>query len=87
MPRELDTSRLQQFHPRQRREVTGKPVNSAASEPNPDQWPSRETPKEGQFTIRAPLATIARFRRMCKDDRRTYADMLWILMDGFEKEA
>ncbi len=30
---------------------------------------------------------IARFKKLCRDDRRTYADMLHILMDRFETRA
>jgi hypothetical protein len=59
-------------------------------------YPSRETqtpaaaalqsggaaqPVEGQLNIRAPVEVIERFRHLCKEDRRTYADMLRILMD------
>ena len=91
MPRELDISKLQKFSPRKPKAAAEKPpqpkkVQAKAPEPaQPDAWPSREAPKEGQFTIRAPLDEITRFRNICKDDRRTYADMLRILMDSFEK--
>ncbi len=89
MPRELDTSRLQRFAPMPRRAALDAPQepgrSAKAPEPAPDLWPSREAPQEGQFTIRARLDEIARFRKLCKDDRRTYADMLGILMDSFEK--
>ena len=96
MPRELDTSKLQNFSPKPRRAVpavtevpgeTGRAVatpNHHVESPVPQAWPSRETPQEGQFTIRASLNTITRFRQMCKDDRRTYGGMLEILMDSFE---
>jgi hypothetical protein len=50
-----------------------------------DRWPSREPVADGQISIKGPLSTIRRFKAMCKDDRRTYADMLGILMDAFEK--
>jgi hypothetical protein len=43
--------------------------------------------REGQISIKAPLEVIERFRRLCRDDRRTYADMLAILMDGFERQG
>ena len=29
---------------------------------------------------------IDRFRRLCKDDRRTYSDMLGILMNAYEEK-
>lgn len=92
MPRELDTSKLRSFAPKPRKRAKApaeKPQEprkrNKAPEPAPPPWPSRETPQEGQFTIRAPLDTITRFRKLCKDDRRTYADMLGILMNEFEK--
>ena len=92
MPRELDTSKLQRFAPKPRKRAPAlaeKPQEprkrAKAPDPIPESWPSREAPQEGQFTIRAPLDTIARFRKLCKDDRRTYADMLDILMNEFEK--
>ena len=96
MPRELDTSKLQNFSPKPRKvppavsEVPSETVtaemkpNLRTESPQPQAWPSREAPLEGQFTIRAPLNTITRFRQICKDDRRTYAGMLEILMDRFE---
>ncbi len=84
MPRELDTSKLQKFTPKNPKSTAEKP-RAKAPEPTPEAWPSREAPQEGQFTIRAPLDEITRFRNICKDDRRTYADMLRILMDSFEK--
>ncbi|WP_267931761.1 hypothetical protein [Cereibacter sphaeroides] len=37
------------------------------------------------MNIRADEATLRRFKRLCKDDRRTYGDMLRILMDAYEK--
>ena len=39
---------------------------------------------DGQISIKAPLDVLDRFKRICKDDRRTYADMLGILMDRYE---
>jgi len=96
MPRELDTSRLQQFKPKPRKAVL-EPNEKLSYSPKhakePEEpteleaWPSREVSKEGQFTIRAPQNTIARFRKMCKEDRRTYADMLEILMNFFDEGA
>ena len=61
-------------------------------EPAADGWPSREpearaepeTEPQGQITMRGRARVIERFRRLCKDDRRTYLDMLEILMDERE---
>ncbi|WP_339110157.1 hypothetical protein [Thioclava sp. GXIMD4216] len=46
-------------------------------------WVSREPAADGQISIKASLESIERFRQMCADDRRTYGDMLEILMDSF----
>jgi hypothetical protein len=94
MPRKLDTSRLEKFTPKLRREATkaydGKMPEEVSARPAKAAerpWPSREAPQEGQFTIRAPLDEIARFKKMCQQDRfkYTYAAMLGILMDRFEE--
>ena len=86
MPRSLDLDRLARFEPRQDRSpVSGGPIGPEASPaPEPPRWPSREPARDGQVSIKAPVDVIARFRKMCRDDRRTYADMLEILMDRFE---
>lgn len=60
------------------------PVSAPVPAPGPQRWPSREPVQDGQVSIKAPLAVIDRFRAMCRDDRRTYADMLGILMDAYE---
>lgn len=89
MPKKLDPSALSDFQPR---EPKTKPNVSVPSPPEPTPqkgWPSREVRREevGQFTVRAPAATIARFKAICKADRRTYADMLDILMNNFEQQV
>ncbi|UMA67218.1 hypothetical protein LVO79_20640 (plasmid) [Roseivivax marinus] len=89
MPRSLDLSRLQQFE-----RAGGEPRSEAPQEPKSERpvaevpterWPSREPVRDGQISIKAPLDVLARFRKLCKDDRRTYADMLSILMDAYER--
>lgn len=94
MPRSLDLDRLRQFEAR-RPEGQGAPFqprpvefaapihSSAFVAPEPTRWPSREPVRDGQISIKAPLDVIERFRTLCRDDRRTYADMLTILMDAF----
>ena len=83
MPKPLDLDRLKQFETR----------SAAKAEPEPvvdrgggaiERWPSREPLRDGQISIKAPLDVLERFKRICKDDRRTYADMLGILMDRYE---
>jgi hypothetical protein len=87
MPKALDLGRLQKFEPsgpapeRSEADVETQPVSDRS-----DRWPSREPVADGQISIKGPLSTIRRFKVMCKDDRRTYADMLSILMDEFEKK-
>ena len=51
----------------------------------PERWPSREPIRDGQISIKAPTDVIERFRRICKDERRTHADMLSILMTSYER--
>ena len=82
MPRSLDLDRLKQFEAPQQK-AAQKPTHA----PNPpDRWPSREPIRDGQISIKAPLETLARFKKLCRDDRRTYADMLRILMDAFAQD-
>jgi hypothetical protein len=92
MPRELDISRLNKFEPKKVLAPEADSTESVKTHHVPikakeTKWPSREAPQEGQFTIRGPLSEIERFRTICKDDRRTYADMLRILMDTHEKNG
>lgn len=89
MPRELDVSKLQQFEPRPRErrpDPAPTPASRTHREPEPVQaWPSREPMVDGQISIKAPQDILNRFKKLCKDDRRTYGDMLDILMNEFEK--
>lgn len=87
MPKSLDLGRLKQFEP------TSKGTEEAQTRSIPqntdlrsERWPSREPIADGQISIKGPLSTITRFKALCKDDRRTYADMLNILMDQFEQK-
>lgn len=77
MPRSLDLDRLKQFEPRGEEATRPLPVET-------ERWPSREPVRDGQISIKASTDVIARFRQLCKDDRRTYADMLEILMNAYE---
>lgn len=81
MPRSLDLDRLKQF------ETTpaAPEIAPAQSTSLQERWPSREPVRDGQISIKASTEVIERFRKICKDDRRTYADMLSILMAGYEK--
>lgn len=64
--------------------ATGLEASASMPSSHPTRWPSRQEVRDGQISIKAPLDTIERFKLMCKSDRRTYADMLDILMDRFE---
>ncbi len=84
MPKPLNLDRLKQFE-----------AGPAKTEPerfadrvggSTERWPSREPLRDGQISIKAPLEVLERFKRICKDDRRTYADMLSILMDRYESK-
>ena len=94
MPRSLDLDRLRRFEAERPGSVApsaAAPVSVSPSEPlyntETGRWPSREPVADGQISIKAPLEVIARFRRLCRDDRRTYADMLAILMDSHEGQG
>lgn len=91
MPRSLDLARLRQFEPAPDQHdqpsltsQSDRPSSAAPGISQPERWPSREPVRDGQISIKAPLDVIERFRRLCHDDRRTYANMLEILMDAFE---
>lgn len=86
MPKPLDTDRLKQFETRASvRPLEQAPINRAGA--LTERWRSREPVRDGQISIKAPLDAIERFKRLCKDDRRTYANMLSILMDCYETKG
>jgi hypothetical protein len=86
MPKPLDTNRLKQF---ESRPAIQSPDPSPAERAGAsiERWPSREPIRDGQISIKAPLDVLEQFKRICKDDRRTYADMLGILMDRYESKG
>ncbi len=94
MPRSLNLARLQQFEPianGSQPALGAGDVNAETRSPDApssqpsERWLSREPVRDGQISIKAPLEVIERFRRLCHDDRRTYADMLAILMENYER--
>lgn len=86
MPKPLDTERLKQFESRpSAQNIEPSPLEMAGG--LAERWPSREPIRDGQISIKAPLDVLDRFKRICKDDRRTYADMLGILMDNYESKG
>lgn len=99
MPRSLDLDRLKKFEVQPQVPQAGQGASMLPAAPalqhkdfaalpvssEPSRWPSREPVRDGQISIKAPLEVIERFRTLCRDDRRTYADMLTILMDAFSR--
>ena len=83
MPKPLDLDRLKQFEARPATTAEPEPVFDRAGGMT-ERWPSREPLRDGQISIKAPLDVLERFKGICRDDRRTYADMLRILMDRYE---
>lgn len=52
-------------------------------------WSRREASDESQFTIRAQIATIERFKKLCRPaggGRFTYGEMLERLMDKADNQ-
>lgn len=86
MPKPLDLDRLKRFEPASPEPAKPSAPAPARAQPQPEErWPSREPVADGQISIKGPLTTIRRFKAMCKEDRRIYADMLNILMDHYEQ--
>ena len=86
MAKPLNLDRLKRFEPASSAQRQVEPSKLAEADAT-DRWPSREPVVDGQISIKGPLATIRRFKAMCKADRRTYADMLDILMNDFESRT
>ncbi len=83
--RSLDFGELDGFTPRP------KPTAPAAAERKAvDQaaaFPSRERADDAQMNIKAPAATLARFRQLAKSERYRHGEFLEILMDAYESRA
>lgn len=82
--KKLDVNSLAGFKPKTDKNTEDVNRRKDAPISGQESWPSREPESEGQFTIRASKATSSRFKKICKDDRRTYGAMLEILMDTSE---
>lgn len=86
----LEVGSLDDFAPKPQNRVQPqqKSEPSAEVEASDAGWNRREAPVEGQFTIRANLNTIARFKTLCRPasgGRFTYGEMLERLMDQVER--
>lgn len=78
----LNLENLDDFQPRKASQAIESLVEDAGAG-----WSRREAPQESQFTIRARVNTIERFKRMCRPPgggRFTYGEMLERLMDKAE---
>ena len=80
----LNLESLDDFQPR--RQQASQDSESFVENPGTG-WSRREAPTESQFTIRARVDTIERFKKMCRPPgggRFTYGEMLERLMDKAE---
>lgn len=81
---DLDDLGLDDFAPRT---PANKPKPSQKLVANATQAPSREASIDGQMSIKSPdYKILERFKKMCKDDRRPYYDMLEVLMNAYDKK-
>lgn len=93
--KELDIGSLDDFTPRKSQSLQVDPAQKPApkTKPAPSRaggWERREAPQEGQFTIRARLDVIDRFKARCrppKGGRYTYGEMLEMLMDETDRQG
>lgn len=86
----LDIGSLEDFEPRRdsASQEHGRQHTFLAENPGTG-WSRREAAQEGQFTIRARLETIERFKQLCRPPgggRFTYGEMLEILMNKAEEQ-
>ena len=82
--KDLNLENLSDFQPRRQQEnQDAEPMaNNHATG-----WSRREAPRESQFTVRARVDTIERFKQLCRPPgggRYTYGEMLERLMDKAE---
>jgi hypothetical protein len=79
----LEFDALDDFQPRPAsaapRRQDRKAVDRAAA------FPSRETPDDAQLNIKAPAATLERFRAMARAERYKHGAFLEILMDAYDR--
>lgn len=49
-------------------------------------WDSRDVVPDVQLNLRAPRQVAHEFKQLCKRERRTYGDMLRVMMECFDRE-
>jgi hypothetical protein len=79
----LDLGSLEEFQPRDQSSVPKRVDQKAVDQVSA--FPSREAPPDDQINIKAPSATLDRFKRMAKAERYKYGEFLDRLMDAYEK--
>ncbi len=85
--KELDFGSLDDFTPRRQQRDPENYSNATQPEASNTGWGRREASQESQFTIRAKMDTIARFKALCRPlsgGRYTYGEMLEILMNKMD---
>ena len=83
----LDASKLAEFTPKPKKpdvgaEVRGQGGGTPQSTTDRKAWPSREV-RDGQIGLRGPVEILDEFKDLCKMERRSYVDMLRVLMEGY----
>lgn len=78
----MDFDDLSDFEPK----ASKPPADVKRSVDSVSEFPSREASEDGQLNMKGRKVVLSRFKAMCKDDRRSYVDMLEILMDRFDAE-
>lgn len=92
MPNALDASKLDlaDFAPKSKKpdagvvdeSVKGQGAAKPASAPDRKAWPSREV-RDGQLGLRGPVEVLDEFKDLCKLERRSYVDMLRVMMENY----
>ncbi len=83
--RSLDFGDLDEFTPRPK--LTAPAAAERQAVDQAAAFPSRERADDAQMNIKAPAATLARFRRLAKSERYRHGEFLEILMDAYESRA
>ncbi len=79
---DMNLDDLNDFEPRATQKAQGKLKHEVD---RVSHFPSRESSEDAQLNMKGRKAVLNRFKATCKKDRRSYVDMLEILMDCFEE--
>ena len=83
--RSLDFGELDEFTPRPKPAAPAEAERRAVDQATA--FPSRERSYDAQMNIKAPAATLARFRQLARGERYRHGEFLEILMDAYERRA